>query len=554
MNQNDKPSFLDRGTILAFVVILVFWFGWTKYMEANYPQAKTANPEAAAVPAINNPSGQATAKSDPAAPTAARDASLAGNTSPLTETTLQYSSGSWQFDVSSRGMGLKNILLKDYKSRDAQTIQIAGAEGDPTFATFAAPYDQPLNFEIKKTSEDTFVGHATANGALIEKTIKINPVNYSIETGIKVTGATPAFKGLSTRLADVMAEPAEKAHFFDPTPDSHSWFVLHDGSKARQVLKRKAVTDPKADVNDLSQTNVTIASLSVHYFAMAVADHSAIMPRFESKIPYDAQVASGQLIYEPATMPETLSVSYTAFAGPKSFALLQSVDENLTQVIDYGMFSIIAKPLLWLLKFLHSTISNWGLAIIALTIIVRLIVMPFNIYSFKSMKVMQRLQPEMTRVRERYKDKSNEEKLKMNAEIMALMKANKANPLGSCLPMLLQLPVFLALYQVLGQSIELYQAPFGLWIHDLSIRDPLFVLPVLMGITMFIQQKITPSTMDPAQAKIMMWMPVLFSFFMISLPSGLTLYIFVSTLFGIIQQYVFLKDRSPTKTVQEAKA
>ena len=253
-------------------------------------------------------------------------------------------------------------------------------------------------------------------------------------------------------------------------------------------------------------------------------------------------------------MPASFNLNYTTFAGPKSFNTLQTIDEDLTQVIDYGMFSFIAKPILWLLKFLQTFIGNWGLAIIVLTIIVRLIVMPFNVYSYKSMKVMQKLQPEMNRIRERYKDKSAEEKLQMNAEIMGLMKTHKANPLGGCLPMLLQLPVFIALYAVLGQSIELYQAPFGLWIHDLSLRDPFFVLPVLMGITMFVQQKITPSTMDPAQAKIMMWMPVIFAFFMISLPSGLTLYIFVSTLFGIIQQFIFMRDRNAAKTVQAAKA
>ena len=304
----------------------------------------------------------------------------------------------------------------------------------------------------------------------------------------------------------------------------------------------------------MNEANATIASLSVHYFALAIADKSPIMPRFESKVPPNSNEATGQLIYEPSTMPTELKVDYVAFAGPKSYMLLDSIDENLPQVIDYGTFSIIAKPILWLLKQLHEFISNWGLAIIILTIIVRLIVLPFNVYSYKSMKVMQKLQPQMNAIRERYKDKSQEEKLKMNAEIMGLMKQNKANPLGGCLPMLLQLPVFIALYQVLGQSIELYQSPFILWIHDLSVRDPFFVLPVLMGITMFIQQKITPSTMDPAQAKIMMWMPVIFAFFMISLPSGLTLYIFVSTLFGIIQQFVFLRDRRPAGNVQAAKA
>ena len=142
----------------------------------------------------------------------------------------------------------------------------------------------------------------------------------------------------------------------------------------------------------------------------------------------------------------------------------------------------------------------------------------------------------------------------MNKEMMLLMKDQKVNPLGGCLPMLLQMPVFFALYQVLGQSIELYQAPFFGWIQDLSLKDPFFVLPVLMGISMFIQQKITPSTMDPAQAKIMQFIPLVFSIMMVSLPSGLTLYIFVSTLFGVTQQQIFMKDRSGLVPVTTAKA
>jgi YidC/Oxa1 family membrane protein insertase len=552
MSKNDKPSFLDRGTILAFAVILLFWFGWTKWMDAKYPQSQVAATTAAdnqAVPQVNNPSGAPVSKTDPAAPTAAKDAAVAGNTAPANETVTHFSQGPLEFDISSIGMGLKNIQLKDYTSRDGKTIQLAGAERDPAFATRVSPYDQPLNFTVEKKADDTFIGTASSGGATITKTLKVNPSTYSVETSIEVKGATPALKGISTRLVDEMTEPAAKKGFFDVTPDFHTWFVLHDGSKARQPVKR-------TDANELLQPNVSVASLSVHYFALAVTDKSSIMPRFESRIPANATTATGQLIYEPSTMPETLTLNYTAFAGPKSFALLSEVDPsgNMTGVIDYGTFSIIAKPILWLLKQIHTFISNWGLAIIFLTIIVRLIVLPFNVYSYKSMKVMQKLQPQMNTVRERYKDKSAEEKLKMNAEIMALMKENKANPLGGCLPMLLQLPVFIALYQVLGQSIELYQAPFIFWIHDLSLRDPWFVLPILMGITMFIQQKITPSTMDPAQAKIMMWMPVIFSFFMISLPSGLTLYIFVSTLFGIIQQFVFLRDRKPASGALTAKA
>ena len=153
------------------------------------------------------------------------------------------------------------------------------------------------------------------------------------------------------------------------------------------------------------------------------------------------------------------------------------------------------------------------------------------------MKNMQKIQPLLTSVREKHK----EDPTKMNQEVMALMKEHKVNPLGGCLPILLQLPIFIALYQVLGQSIEMYQAPFMWWIQDLSLKDPFFVLPVLMGVTMYLQQKFTPTTLDPTQAKIMMFMPVVFALFMVALPSGLTLYIFISTLFAVIQQKILMQ-------------
>jgi YidC/Oxa1 family membrane protein insertase len=549
-NEN-KPSFMDRGTIIAFAIILLFWFGWSKYMDKQQPAPAATATSTAAAPALEGKNGvegnAAVTKKDPMAPTEAKADADPANQAAVSETIIPFKDANWSFDISNRGMGIKDVRLSNYKSRDGQTIQLSSAKEDPSFATGLFPYDKPVFFNVQQTAPDTFVGKATVDGTTIEKTMKINSSKYVIDTTVRVTGLTEQHRSVSTRIADIMTEPATKKGFFDPTPDFLSWFVRHEDTKTREALHRK-------DGHELVAPNVSVASLSVHYFAMAVVDQSSLRPRFESKVPANADIASGVLFYEPSSAPEVLEVKYAAFAGPKDHTLLTSIDENLGQVVDYGMFSIIAKPILWLLRFLNSMIANWGISIIVLTIIVRLIVLPFNVYSYKSMKVMQKLQPQMNAIRERYKDKSNEEKLKMNQEIMGLMKQNKANPLGGCLPMLLQLPVFLALYQVLGQSIELYQAPFGLWIHDLSVRDPYFVLPVLMGITMFVQQKITPSTMDPAQAKVLMWMPVIFSVFMISLPSGLTLYIFVSTLFGIIQQFVFMRDRTGAKTVTAAKA
>jgi YidC/Oxa1 family membrane protein insertase len=220
------------------------------------------------------------------------------------------------------------------------------------------------------------------------------------------------------------------------------------------------------------------------------------------------------------------------------------VDEELVPIVDFGFFGFIARYVLSMLKVFYSMCGNWAIAIILLTILVRLLVLPFNIISYRSMKTMQLLQPQMAKIKERYKD----DQRRANEEVMGLFRKHKVNPAGGCLPMLIQLPIFWALYQVLGHSIELYQQPFpyDFWVHDLSMKDPFYILPILMGFTMFAQQLITPNpSMDPNQAKVMKFMPLIFSFFMLSLPSALTLYIWISSLFAVIQQTYFMKSHNP---------
>jgi YidC/Oxa1 family membrane protein insertase len=553
---NEKPNFLDRGTLLAVGMILVVWFGWAKYMEIKYPPAPATvagqAPGAAAAPGAPNAAAGTTtaAPGTTAAPSAAAvPGQPTAQGTAVAEKTLAYKDEFFSFDLSSKGMGLRDVDIKKFQTRTGGPILLGGVKGDYPFATNLVESGLPIDFTMEQKDPTTFVGHATVGGLQFEKTMRVLPGKYAIETDVKLTGNFEGFKGISTSMSE-QSLPMESGGFMSSSTNEHQdWFLRHDGT----TKTRKAIS-PK-DGLQLSQGNVSIASLSSHYFALATVDHSDLSPKFDTSVAPQAPMIVGRLSYVPVSRPETFNVKYTAFAGPKSFELLGSVDENLSQVVDYGMFGILGKPILWLLKFLQGFIGNWGLSIIALTIIVRLIVLPFNAYSYKSMKAMQRIQPEMNRIKERYKDKPADQKIQMNQEVMALMKANKASPVGGCLPTLLQLPVFFALYQVLGQSIELYRQPFMFWIHDLSARDPFFVLPVLMGITMFVQQKITPTTMDPQQAKILQWMPVLFSFFMLSLPSGLTLYIFVSTLFGICQQYVFMRDkRAAQRQVKEAKA
>ena len=223
----------------------------------------------------------------------------------------------------------------------------------------------------------------------------------------------------------------------------------------------------------------------------------------------------------------------------KEYDNLVNLGDNLIASVDFGIWSIIAIPMLKALKFFYSFLGNWGWAIILLTICMRLLTFPFQYKSFKSMKRMQMIQPKLKVINEKYAD--NPQKKQM--ETMALFKKEKVNPLGGCLPMLFQFPIFIAFYRMLGAAVELVGAPFYFWINDLSQKDPYYVLPILVTVVFFLQQKLTPSTTaDPTQKKIMMFMPLIFGFIMKDLPSGLNLYIFASTLLGIVMQKVVYKQ------------
>jgi len=229
------------------------------------------------------------------------------------------------------------------------------------------------------------------------------------------------------------------------------------------------------------------------------------------------------------------------YAGPKAMEELRKEHMGLERVVDFGWFSFIATPLFYLLKFLYSVTGNYGVAIILLTILMKLLFYPLTIKQTRSMKKMQKIAPEVKRLRDKYKNDRD----RLNREIMALYKKHDVNPMGGCLPMLVQFPILIALIKVLPVVIELRQAPFVLWLKDLSEPDPYYITPILMGAAMMVQQKMTPSTGDPKQAKMMLLLPVLFTFFFLNFSSGLVLYWFVSTLLQIGQQ--MLMERSEKK-------
>ncbi|MGB2130942.1 MAG: membrane protein insertase YidC, partial [Marinobacterium sp.] len=232
------------------------------------------------------------------------------------------------------------------------------------------------------------------------------------------------------------------------------------------------------------------------------------------------------------------TVSATFYAGPKDVDQLEQIAPNLDLTIDYGWLWWIASPLYMLLKWIHSVVGNWGLAIIGITILVKAALFHLNAKAFKSMAKMRKFAPEMTRLKELYGD----DRQKMSQEMMKLYQKEKINPLGGCLPILIQMPVFIALYWVLMESVELRHAPFFGYIQDLSQMDPYFILPILMGVTMFIQQSLNPTPPDPMQAKMMKMLPIIFTFFFLWFPAGLVLYWLVNNILSIAQQWVINKQ------------
>ena len=286
-----------------------------------------------------------------------------------------------------------------------------------------------------------------------------------------------------------------------------------------------------------SETGGWIAMIQ-HYFTAAWVPSPEGRNYYYSKAVADDRFVLGVMTPPLSVAPQaTGGVGLTLYAGPKTQDRLKAVAPNLERTVDYGWLWLIAEPIFWLLKWIHGVIGNWGFSIIALTMLIKLAFFHLSATSYKSMARMRKLQPRVMDLRDRFSG----DKQKLNQAMMELYKKEKINPLGGCLPILVQIPVFISLYWVLLESVELRQAPFSLWIHDLSVHDPFFVLPVLMGITMLAQQRLNPAPPDPMQARIMMALPFVFTFLFLFFPSGLVLYWFINNLLSIAQQWVITK-------------
>ena len=518
-NQNESP-FGNPKFILSIILVFVFLWGWQYWVNKKYPP-QIAKPVLSTEVAANT--------APQTSPTEGKSAIEAGQIvagdASNQEKTFLYEDENVKWEITSKGMAFYNYTLKNYLDKDRKTM-IFG-ESDKTFVTTIDNKD--VSFDLNKVSDTQYVGTAQVDGSNIKRTMTYNKetMSFDVDTEFDVTP-----KNVSFLITD-KKHKSSGGNFLMPSFEKQTFLY-----KNSEKVKSEQISSVKdGESFNSSSSLVTLASIGTQYFTQSFLDKSDILPNIAMAV--QNNLAKLDVSYNLKDTKIT-KLHNKIFIGAKSVDNLQKIDPVLPEVMDYGIFGPISKVLLNLMKFLHGVLGNWGLAIIALTVIMRLLMLPFNIMSFKSSRAMQKIQPQLQAIREKYKA----DPLAVNRETMALMKEKKANPLSSCLPMLIQIPVFFALWRTIGSSIEIYQQPFFGWITDLSAHDPFFIIPVLMGVTMFLQQKMTPTTMDPAQQKILNFMPILFSVFMLSLPSGLTLYNFVSSLFGVTQQYFLLKDSS----------
>lgn len=421
------------------------------------------------------------------------------------------------FTLSSKGATIKSLQINNHTDdkgapivlKSDYTLPALSIGTDESFelsnAVFATSAKDIVLKKPTDKAEVTF-SYADANIA-VQRTFVFTANDYVVEVRDSISGLPHYFVTLGKDFGLVHKD--ESSHF-GPV-------ILRDVE--RKEFTASDLKDPKTFTSPINW----IAQEDKYFFSAIIPPKNVIEAKFWLK-----NTDTLTALKLPAG-----DVQYKLYAGPKEHDRLQQVGSGLEHIVDFGFFSFLARPLFWALKWLYEYTHNYGVAIIIITILTRLPFVPLINKGQESMKRLQDIQPKMMEIKEKYKNDPQ----RMQKEMMELYRKHKVNPMGGCLPILLQIPVFFALYQVLNIAIELRHAPFVLWITDLSAKDPYFILPIIMGATMVIQQKMTPSTLDPMQQKIMLFMPILFTFLFFTFPSGLVLYWLINNILGIAQQF-----------------
>jgi YidC/Oxa1 family membrane protein insertase len=543
---------MDTQRLILFIVfsfsLVMLWDAWQKEQRPPTPASQQA-------PANGAPGGAAIPTPTTPTPTTAAPSASAPTTPSVP------GAGAAEAQAPRREL----IRVKT----DLYTVEIDPLGGDLvrlTYLRYRDPGDPDKDFSLL-TPEHQYV----AQSGLIGPGLPNHKTLYSVEgppqrvlaegedkTTVRLTATSPdgtkVVKSLTFTRGSYLIDITQEIVNSTAAPlTAHAYFQLTRDSKAPpgdsamvstftgpalfndkdKYVKLSWSDIDKGKAHFTKEANNGWIAMVQHYFVAAIVPPADIPREFYTRKIGDNVYSAGVIV--PVSVPPggSASISVPLYAGPQDQDYLKKLAPGLDLVVDYGWLTIIAAPLFWVLKWFHGWLGNWGLAIIALTVMIKLIFYPLSAASYKSMAKMKQLAPRMTKLKEQYGD----DRVKMNQAMMEMYKTEKVNPFGGCLPILVQIPVFISLYWVLLGSVELRQAPFYGWIKDLSAADPYFILPALMMVSMVIQTKMSPTPPDPVQAKVMMIMPFIFGVMFFFFPAGLVLYWLVNNILSIAQQW-----------------
>jgi YidC/Oxa1 family membrane protein insertase len=538
-------------SLLVFVVWDFFFVNRTATVpppQVQDQQAASTAPDQTAAPVI--PATQALAPTTPALSSTTEPSPTAGeNRRVIVVKTPLYTA-----DLSELGGNITGFTLMNYREtikKDSPFKQLISEENPLGSARLDLPgiNMKDLNYQVNVESDQitvrdkseaiSFVGRMP-DGVIVQKTFLFSPDTYLIDLVVTIKNASDHAISVGPAVSLVHYEPPDlKAGYGFTGPSGYINGSLEEVKK-KKIAEQDGLTG-----------NISWVAILEQYFVTSIVPVNRENMTMKLALK-DSNFIHNQLVSPSLTLNPNAenTFKYQLFFGPKSLKILKSFDNDLAELIYFGWFDVLAKPCLWLMNFFHDNlIGNYGIAIILLTLLIKIALWPLGQKSYKSMNEMKKLQPLTAEIKEKYKH----DKKKMNEETMALYRAYKVNPMGGCLPMVVQIPVFFGLYRMLYGAIELRHAPFFGWISDLSAPDRLFefsfsipfmqapygipVLTLVMGATMFLQQKLQPAMGDATQAKMMMMMPIFFTFIFINFPSGLVLYWLVNNVFSIAQQH-----------------
>jgi len=524
------------------ILLLVFFFScmmlWDAWQRKDLPPAATtAQQQASSVPAAGSAAGSAAVPSAPTSAAVTPGAVPAGAQSASQAAVLKVRTDLVAADISAQGGDLVRLELLKHQAHDKPDAHFVLFDATHAYAAQSGLIGAGLpnhksawtlpatNLELKEGDSELRVPleAVLAGGGKVVKT-------YVFKRGSYLVDVEHAFVG--------GAAPAGTYAYFqllrdDKSPEG-SGGAMSTATFTGAAIYTDADKFKKVDFKDFGEKNKYPATadngwvaMVQHYFFSAWIPAGGEREYFTRKL--DGNLFAAGLV-APFTGERLVMPLY---AGPQEQDKLEKIAPGLNLVVDYGWLTFIAAPLFWILEWIHKLVGNWGWAIIGLTILIKAAFFPLSAASYKSMAKMRVLTPKLMKLKETFGD----DKQRMNQEMMELYKREKVNPLGGCLPILVQIPVFIALYWVLLGTVEMRGAPWLGWITDLSVKDPFYILPLIMGVSMFVQTKLNPTPPDPIQAKIVLWMPIIFTGMFLFFPAGLVLYWTVNNVLSIAQQW-----------------